>query len=148
MQGHPPNASKTGRAFDDHQHIPVKYAMSKAGTGLAELTLLVDAAQSSRFLTEHTAASLTCRCRCTSCSRTATAALSTGSTPARTLCASASTACPRPFFGTATTKPALPSDTRDLRQAQGNRERRPHDSRRRMLRARAGRSSRTVTCAS
>lgn len=37
------------------QHMPVEYTMSKAGLDLAELTLLVDAVQSSRFLTERTA---------------------------------------------------------------------------------------------
>ena len=37
------------------QHMPVEYTMKKSGLDLAELTLLVDAAQSSRFLTKRTA---------------------------------------------------------------------------------------------
>ena len=37
------------------QRMPVEYTMSKSGLDLAEITLLVDAVQSSRFLTERTA---------------------------------------------------------------------------------------------
>ncbi len=37
------------------QHMPVEYTMEKTGLDLAELTLLVDTVQSSRFLTQRTA---------------------------------------------------------------------------------------------
>ena len=47
-----------GCTIDTIQHMPVEYTMKKAGLDLAELTLLVDAVQSSRFLTQRTAARL------------------------------------------------------------------------------------------
>ena len=40
------------------QHMPVEYTMDKTGLDLAELTLLVDAVQSCRFLTQRTASRL------------------------------------------------------------------------------------------
>ena len=40
------------------QRMPVEYTMAKTGLDLAELTLLVDAVQSSRFLTDRTASRL------------------------------------------------------------------------------------------
>ena len=40
------------------QHMPVEYTMEKTGLSLAELTLLVDAVQSCRFLTQRTASRL------------------------------------------------------------------------------------------
>ena len=48
-----------GCTINTIQHAPVEYTMEKAGLDLAELTLLVDAVQSSRFLTQRTAARLT-----------------------------------------------------------------------------------------
>ena len=47
-----------GCTINTIQHMPVEYTMEKAGLDLAELTLLVDAVQSSRFLTQRTASRL------------------------------------------------------------------------------------------
>ena len=47
-----------GCTINTIQHMPVEYTMDKTGLDLAELTLLVDAVQSSRFLTERTSARL------------------------------------------------------------------------------------------
>ena len=47
-----------GCTIDTIQHMPVEYTMRKTGLDLAELTLLVDAVQSSRFLTQRTASRL------------------------------------------------------------------------------------------
>lgn len=47
-----------GCTINTIQRMPVEYTMEKAGLDLAELTLLVDAVQSSRFLTQRTAARL------------------------------------------------------------------------------------------
>ena len=44
-----------GCTIETIQHAPVEYTMQKAGLSLPELTLLVDAVQSSRFLTQRTA---------------------------------------------------------------------------------------------
>ena len=44
-----------GCAINTIQRMPVEYTMDKTGLDLAELTLLVDAVQSSRFLTQRTA---------------------------------------------------------------------------------------------
>lgn len=44
-----------GCTINTIQRSPVEYTMEKAGLNLAELTLLVDAVQSSRFLTQRTA---------------------------------------------------------------------------------------------
>ena len=44
-----------GCEIDTIPRMPVEYTMRKAGLDLAELTLLVDAVQSSRFLTQRTA---------------------------------------------------------------------------------------------
>ena len=44
-----------GCTINTIQHMPVEYTMEKAGLDLSELTLLVDAVQSSRFLTQRTA---------------------------------------------------------------------------------------------
>lgn len=47
-----------GCTIDTIQRMPVEYTMTKSGLDLAELTLLVDAVQSCRFLTQRTAARL------------------------------------------------------------------------------------------
>ena len=47
-----------GCTIDTIQRMPVEYTMAKAGLDLVELTLLADAVQSSRFLTERTASRL------------------------------------------------------------------------------------------
>lgn len=47
-----------GCSISTIQRMPVEYTMEKSGLDLAELTLLVDAVQSSRFLTQRTAARL------------------------------------------------------------------------------------------
>ena len=47
-----------GCDIDTIQRAPVEYTMRKAGLDLAELTLLVDAVRSCRFLTERTASRL------------------------------------------------------------------------------------------
>ena len=47
-----------GCTIDTIQHMPVEYTMRKTGLDLAELTLLVDAVESSRFLTQRTASRL------------------------------------------------------------------------------------------
>ena len=47
-----------GCEIDTIQRMPVEYTMRKAGLDLAELTLLVDAVRSCRFLTQRTAARL------------------------------------------------------------------------------------------
>ena len=44
-----------GCTINTIQRSPVEYTMEKAGLNLAELTLIVDAVQSSRFLTQRTA---------------------------------------------------------------------------------------------
>lgn len=44
-----------GCTINTIQRMPVEYTMEKTGLDLAELTLLVDAVQSSRFLTQRTA---------------------------------------------------------------------------------------------
>lgn len=44
-----------GCSINTIQRMPVEYTMDKTGLDLAELTLLVDAVQSSRFLTQRTA---------------------------------------------------------------------------------------------
>ena len=47
-----------GCQIDTIPRMPVEYTMAKAGLDLAELTLLVDAVQSSRFLADRTASRL------------------------------------------------------------------------------------------